>query len=261
MHAMKLTKRILIAVLGLTWCLAADAKHVPRIVGGVEAEPNEFPFIASLQRYSHFCGGSLIAPNWILTAAHCVSGSSSVKVVMGLHDQKNPVNTETIQSKRIFVHPEYRSSALDYDFALVQLEQPSTFPPIALNHGEIDVDDESVMTVAAGWGATRESSWTLPNLLQKVEVPLVSRETCNTSYPNKITDRMVCAGYPEGGKDACQGDSGGPLIAELNGQKILVGIVSWGQGCARPNKYGVYSNVAAVHDWIYNTMAAAEAAE
>lgn len=263
MHAMKSSIKILVAALSLTWCLSPATSQAgqstPRIVGGVEAGVNEFPFIVSLQRGSHFCGGSLIAPDWVLTAAHCVRGSTSLKIVLGLHDQKNPANADVIQSKRIIAHPKYSSGSMDWDFALIQLERPSSFETIALNHGEIDVDDESIMTITAGWGATHEGSWTLPNLLQKVEVPLVSRATCNEAYPNRITDRMVCAGYKQGGKDACQGDSGGPLLVETRSRhRVLVGVVSWGQGCARPQKYGVYSNVAAVTDWIYETMASAQ---
>src|SRR5690606_1029037 len=109
-------------------------------------------------------------------------GATSLKVVLGLHDQKNPGNAEVIFSKRIVSHPNYSSSSMDWDFALIQLERPSSMETIALNHGEIDVDDESVMSVTAGWGATYEGSWSLPNILQKVEVPLVSRSTCSEAY-------------------------------------------------------------------------------
>lgn len=223
----------------------------PFIVGGVEASIGEFPYIVSLQdNYSHFCGGSLIRKNWVLTAAHCTDGAIR-KVVIGLHDQKDSKNAEVITVKRVIKHPMYKASTMEYDFALVELNGESNAEPIMTNPTEIEIADEEIMSVTAGWGATKENSYSLPAKLQKVDVPLVSQEVCNVSYKNKITDSMICAGYENGGKDACQGDSGGPLVVEdANRQKFLVGVVSWGQGCARAKYYGVYSKVNAVDAWI-----------
>lgn len=227
-----------------------------KIVGGVEASIGEFPFIVSLQSpsYGHFCGGSLIQKNWVLTAAHCVRGTTNFKIVVGLHDQKDARNAETIAVKRVISHPQYDSRSMDYDFALVELAQEASFSPVGVNVSEIAIPNDqsqAMISTTAGWGATREGSYTLPNLLQKVDVPLVSAADCNKSYSGKITDRMICAGYAGGGKDSCQGDSGGPLVTrDENGAHVLIGVVSWGQGCARPNYYGVYAKVNSVQSWI-----------
>ncbi|UXR66234.1 serine protease [Bdellovibrio bacteriovorus] len=224
-----------------------------KIVGGVEASIGEFPYIVSLQSSSHFCGGSLIKKNWVLTAAHCVRGGTVKKVVIGLHDRTNAVNAESIAPKRIIAHPGYNTRTMENDFALIELSQDSSYTPVALNPSEITLpeDGSQIMTTVAGWGTTREGSYSLPTLLQKVSVPLVSTEACNKSYKNEIKDSMICAGYESGGKDSCQGDSGGPLVAQdENNQTYLVGVVSWGQGCARANYYGVYAKVSSAYSWI-----------
>lgn len=103
-------------------------------------------------------------------------------------------------------------------------------------------------------GVTKEDSYSTPSRLQKVDVPLVLHDVCNQSYKNAITDRMLCAGYPQGGRDSCQGDSGGPLVAkDVTGQNVLIGVVSWGNGCARAGQPGVYAKVNEATTWIEQT--------
>jgi trypsin len=256
---MKVLNRTLVAGLIFSAATSFAGELHQRIVGGVEASLGEFPFIVSLQSgsFGHFCGGSLIKKNWVLTAAHCVKGSSIKKIVIGLHDQDDTKNAESLKAKRIIAHPQYDSNASDYDFALIELSKDSAFQPIDVNSEEIQISNDpnqAIIATTAGWGATSEGSYNLPNLLQKVDVPLVPADVCNKSYSGQITDRMICAGYAQGGKDSCQGDSGGPLVAETaDHHRVLVGVVSWGQGCARPDYYGVYSKVNSVYDWIENT--------
>lgn len=220
-----------------------------KIVGGDTAVKGEFPFLVSLQDLAgHFCGGSLIAKDWVLTAEHCVTEGVAA-VVIGAHDLRSTAGTERLRVDRIVPHP-LRGSR-DYDYALIHLASPSKFAPIALNRTEVKDD---VAMVTAGWGNMSEAGYEQVNLLQKVTVPFVSEAKCSAAYPGKITDRMICAGYDEGGKDACQGDSGGPLFMGEGAQRTLVGVVSWGKGCARPNYYGVYAKVNAVTDWIDSTI-------
>ncbi len=247
-------KPLIAAVLATSlFTLPAFAEFRPLIVGGEDAAPGEFPFIVSMQDSggNHFCGGSLIKKNWVLTAAHCVTEGSPDHIVIGLLDRTKPgPDVETFQIKQTIVHPQNNQQNMDYDFALIQLSGDSKFQPVTLNTEEIR---GSTDFVTAGWGTEQDGDYALPNMLQKVTVPFVADDVCGKAYPGQMTNTMLCAGLEQGGKDSCQGDSGGPLLGGTGVDRKLVGVVSWGEGCARPDKYGGYGKGSVAVDWINKT--------
>lgn len=219
----------------------------PRIVGGEESEPGAWPWAAAVGFYAgpglfQYCGGALIAPEWVLTAAHCDVAVGDV-VVIGRHDLTKEGGVEH-RVDRVLTHAAFVPDTQDNDIALLHLSTPSLAEPIELETPEI-LDGDSLTVV--GWGALVEGGDT-SHTLQQVDVELVSREACAQVYA--ITDNMICAGYQEGGRDSCQGDSGGPLMAQLEDAWAHVGLVSFGFGCARPNAPGVYTKTANYTDWI-----------
>ncbi|KAH8410031.1 hypothetical protein KR009_004268, partial [Drosophila setifemur] len=221
-----------------------------RIVGGQESNIADIPYQVSLQRGYHFCGGSLIAKGWVLTAAHCTEGSAILLSKVRIGSSRTADGGLLVGIKRVHRHPKFDSYTIDFDFSLLELQEYSaenvTQAFVRLPEQDANIADGTPVLVS-GWGNT-QSSQESSAVLRAVTVPKVSQLECTEAYRNfgSITDRMLCAGLPEGGKDACQGDSGGPLAAE----GVLWGVVSWGYGCARPNYPGVYSRVAAVRDWI-----------
>jgi len=236
-------------------CLSGltQAGATTKIVGGTQANPGEYPFIVSLQdSIGHFCGGSVISPTHILTAAHCQGGSYDA--VIGLHDQSKPGNSQRIAVKKEIIHPDYRKNG-PYDMMVLELSEPidmSLYAPI--NLASISDASAGTMTTAVGWGKTDQYANDLPDKLREVNMPIVSHSQCEDGYApegesiHKTAE--LCAGYPYGGKDSCQGDSGGPLVVNKNGQFHQVGVVSWGVGCAEPGYYGVYSHVPNLTSWI-----------
>lgn len=249
-------KKVFVLLLALFASIALGQPN-PTIVGGEEAVVGEFPFMVSLQNPQngrHFCGGSLIASNWVLTAAHCVNDDDPVQVKVGLHNLKDTQGVETFGVKRKVIHPEYNQVRYDADYALLELDGESKFKPIQIQKSEVDFE-ASFLVTTSGWGVLRDGGMSVSQKLMKVSLPLVPQKVCEASYPSKLTDRMMCAGLAEGGKDSCQGDSGGPLFYKSRGKLLLIGVVSWGEGCARPKKYGIYSRLSKEIDWIGTTLA------
>ncbi|CAG2170690.1 unnamed protein product, partial [Oppiella nova] len=225
--------------------------HTQWIVGGGDAVPGANPHQCSLQRTSHSCGASIISTNWAVTAAHCIDGASptSLKLRCGTEYHATPGIDYTLAE--VIAHPSYSSWSLDYDLGLIRISGSFSLGSNNINAIALPAQDEqlaagSTVTVT-GWGALTEGGY-LPAVLQTLDVPVVANDVCSTKYSgfNDVTDRMFCAGVDAGGKDSCQGDSGGPVTQ--NGK--LVGAVSWGYGCARPDYPGVYTRVASLRNWI-----------
>merc|ERR1712112_587539 len=241
-----------------------------RIVGGEEDSDGEFPFQVSLRSVgavglTHFCGGSIIDENWVLTAAHCCAGQipATMHVVAGGIKLNNFENEEEPRNlDAIIGHPDYSAATISNDACLLKMKEPFEWTefvqPIALPAVMQDTAAGSMVTVT-GLGTTSEGALGLPNVLHKVSVPVVSDEDCNASYGASgyaVADSMICAGLPEGGKDSCQGDSGGPFFSNESPEtRELLGIVSWGIGCGRAGYPGVYTEVSYFVEWITETMA------
>ncbi len=263
---------LLIAVL-VGWNFPAHAENLytPNIVGGTEATPNEFPFMAQIYNStssSHRCGGTLISPTWVMSAAHCfvnygtVVGNSTYSVAMGMHSRSgtNPY-VQTSAIKRIIVHPSYDESIYDYDIALLELVTPINMTgqvgiaALAVLPSSAALYADGARVTVAGWGTTSYGG-SLASKLLKVTVPIVNNAHCDDKYlllpsPQPITSRMVCAGdFTNGGIDSCQGDSGGPLFAIQNGVFTVIGIVSSGEGCAFLEYPGIYTRVSFFESWI-----------
>lgn len=254
---------------------SCGSKTHTRIVGGTTATPKSWPWQAMLMyqrdngEWRQFCGGSLVDHEWVLTAAHCVvdirkEDYAILMVRMGGHYKNTSLligSEQDFHIKRIYLHHEYNSvTRYNYDIALIHLDRPAILHDgvalVCLPDDQIAFPPGSDCWIT-GWG-TLTPGGESPDELQQAMVPLVSNQECtkNGSYEaSKITPEMLCAGFPQGGKDACQGDSGGPLVCEDNGKWYLMGDTSWGYSCAEPNYYGVYARVAALKDWVFHVMA------
>ncbi|XP_031247101.1 coagulation factor XI-like [Mastomys coucha] len=233
-------------------------KIKPRVVGGAASVHGEWPWQVTLHTsQGHLCGGSIIGDQWILTAAHCFSGIETPKhlrVYGGIVNQSE-INEGTafFRVQEMIIHDQYTMAESGYDIALLKLEPAMNYTdfqrPICLpSKGDRNVVHTECWVTGWGYTGLRDE---VQSSLQKAKVPLVSSEECQTRYRrHKITNKMICAGSKEGGKDTCKGDSGGPLSCKHNGVWHLVGITSWGEGCGQKERPGVYTNVVKYVDWI-----------
>ncbi|PIK52689.1 trypsin-like serine protease [Apostichopus japonicus] len=240
-----------------------------RIVGGVAAQPGEWPWQVSIRQNSalynfegHLCGGTLLNKRWVLSAAHCFNkydrNEAEYKVVLGNHRVNDLDDTQqSINVSEVIVHPYYNSFTKNNDIALLRLSGDVEFNdyirPACLPSQDWPAGTSVWIT---GWG--EQEVFPEDETLQEISVPIISTATCNQPgwYKGYVIECcMFCAGLPEGGKDSCQGDSGGPVVVENElGAFEVMGIVSWGIGCAEPNYPGVYTRVFAYLSWINETI-------
>lgn len=252
----------LFALLGLSASTDSSFRPSPEnsgalIVGGSETKVGAYKWLVGLRSSRNgrsFCGGSLIDATHVLTAAHCISrwNSNPKWVSIGSHFLQGDVDGQYIKVKTRTVHPSYNSPInLANDYAILELMTPvQDIEPIALadQYGLDEIVGRNSTT--SGWG-TLSAGGSQSAVKMEVTVPLISNEKCELAYENNIHDTMICAGFDEGGKDACQGDSGGPLFTTReDGTQVLVGVVSWGRGCAWKDYPGVYARVCKALDFI-----------
>ncbi|KAK2824230.1 hypothetical protein Q5P01_021405 [Channa striata] len=247
-------------------CGEKSERKQHKIVGGAFTSIKSHPWVAAIfnRRYGFLCGGTLIAPCWVLTAAHCFpdgAEANDLSVYLG----KNAINEtdadkeQSFNVEKVIIHTEFNEENHNNDIALLKIKS---------SNGECAVKTASVRTACippsnrelpaeyqctiAGFGKGAYASWHYTQYLKEGKVNLLSRTACNSSlhYKGLITDKMMCARSPDWRTDACKGDSGGPLVCDMAGRMFLFGIVSWGEDCAKKNKPGVYTQVTKYNRWI-----------
>ncbi|KAM4693494.1 vitamin K-dependent protein C [Discoglossus pictus] len=234
-----------------------------RLIGSKPGRKGDTPWQVLLTADKKFtCGGALIHPFWVLTAAHCLEQRGKLLVRLGEYDRRKLEDTEIQFSiTKIIIHPEYNSKTTDNDIALLRLSQPVVYgkyilpiclPNLGLAERNLNVDGTEV--VVTGWGAESEGSRNRSLVLSYIQIPLVHYNQCAEVMENHLSDNMLCAGRLGESQDACHGDSGGPMVTKYKGSWFLVGVVSWGEGCGRLNNYGIYTKVSRYLDWISQQM-------
>jgi secreted trypsin-like serine protease len=228
-----------------------------RIVGGDPTVIKWHPWQVALQVEGDLCGGVYIGGNWVLTAAHCFNSDDAkrVQVKAGATNVLTSGKWEPVV--RVILHEKYNRTTKENDLALVKMASQQPVQAIALAKPDLVLEQCQVLEIT-GWGRTQFRKGGASDVLRTADVPYIDTTACNRpqSHNGKIRPGMMCAGSE---KDACQGDSGGPLVLRpskkaddlrVKGDEVLVGIISWGESCGQPKKYGVYTRVSAYRDWI-----------
>lgn len=255
---------VTVAALSLFACAAPGEEQsvsgTDAIIGGHQSEDGSWAGAAALyMNNSQVCGGTLVAPEWVVSAGHCVVRPTTptggiTKIVLGRHKLSATADGEEIPVLKAFQHEGFNRSTLDNDISVFQLSRPSTMPVAKIADPAVIAAllADSATTTVVGWGTQAEGASHTSDTLFEVDVPVISNDRCK-AFPryNNLTDNMFCAGLVTGGQDSCQGDSGGPIFAKQGEDVVQVGLVSWGIGCARPNAPGVYTRVTNYLGWLY----------
>nr|XP_033813658.1 coagulation factor IX-like [Geotrypetes seraphini] len=233
-----------------------------RIVGGARCYLGQCPWQVLIhnRRGQNFCGGSLISSRWVVSASHCFESEKPHFVTIGDFDKmRRDQDEQKIEVLQFLKHPYYNLDNYDNDIALIYLKSDVIFNEFAIpiclpnpNLGRL-LSQEGEIGMVSGWGDTRFQGPSSRFLL-KVKLPMVNQEACLKSTEKIITDNMFCAGYKTEAHDACSGDSGGPFAIPYHNTWYLIGVVSWGDGCAKEGKYGVYTRVSNYISWIKMTI-------
>ncbi|MEM7127373.1 MAG: serine protease [Chloroflexota bacterium] len=236
------------------------------IIGGEEAMEGEQEWVVGIALadepngyFAQFCGGTLIHPEWILTAAHCTLDeddipflSTDLDILVG-RTILNSNDGQRVPVSKIIRHPGFELLTYNNDIALLRLSRPATSETISLV-GAQSLFSSPITDFAKVYGWGTDDSGYGANALNKATLSIISQQDCETIYREfgiLISNNMLCAGLAQGGIDSCVGDSGGPLIRYNNGKSVQVGIVSWGLECGAAGLYGVYTNVVNYNSWIY----------
>jgi secreted trypsin-like serine protease len=228
--------------IGIAFATQAGGAHADQqIVGGTRASTAQYGYAVFLTDPNgfQFCGGTLVTRLKVVTAAHCMAGEqpANLRVVAGRDDKQSAAGV-TVKVARIWVNPDFTNVESGSDVAVLTLAARIDYPTATIATDQAIYQPDTLSTIL-GWGRVKENGPTSRYLLA-AKVPVVPDAECTVAYQHFSATSMVCAGYRQGGVDACQGDSGGPMLIG----NTLVGIASWGDGCARPGKFGVYTRVA-----------------